>query len=823
MTVSRAIDHAARACALLVASCGALALGLLLSGHERVLALGLPGSPLMKPGSALGFVAAGLAVAGMGRRTRAGQGARASALALALLSALSLGLGLGRPGHPLAASATPSPLALAFLLVALAALRFDPAAGQGLRRAVVAGVTAGALSTGVLAFYAAWWWHAGERLLLVTLAPQSALLLALLALPVSALCLAATPPGFFRRHAWLLGVAGTMTAALVGAWGLVMATTSASMSREVAQRTQSVARTLLEHLHRSLDPADLILRQVALRIRDVGIERFAQSREDWSELAATAGSLQQIGAVVVLDREGRVVSFSGRFPAALPGNYAHRDYFLAHRRGETVHLGALIQTAMGPPAFTYSRRIDDRQGAFAGVVVATLELDYFRAFYRSLDLGHGGAVGLFRTDQRTLVREPAPEGLDVLDLNRDALFSRHVSVRDSGALVGFLPADPVERFIAYRVSKSLPVVVTASVSAAPLAADFAQEFFASAMLLTLAVMVLVNGTAQQLRAAARDAAHQRALEAGQATLQALIDGSLQGILVHKVHDEFKALFANEVAARMFGYDSAAQLLQEPDLRHLLPEAVQAELRQGWQRLCEGRIDALRSQVAALKRDGTPFSMEMLGRRIDWRGDAALQVAIMDVTERQRLEAELKRQASIDSLTSLLTRRHFNLLAEQELRRCRRAPQALTALMIDIDHFKRVNDTHGHQGGDAVLVRVAELIRGVLRGSDLVARFGGEEFVALLVGTDEDEAVAVAERLRQALHRECIVHKGREIRVSASFGISAWRPREHSLEPALGRADEALYAAKAAGRDRVRVHGAVAGAPQAVPAAVSPGP
>ncbi|NML15784.1 diguanylate cyclase [Azohydromonas caseinilytica] len=935
MSVCRAIERGARVCALLVGVCGALALALLLSGHERALALGLPGSPLMKLGSALGFTFAGLAVAGMGLRSRARRLARAAAAALALLALLSLAIGLGWPGQSLAARAAPASLALTFVLVSVAALRFDPAAGRGLRSAVVACVTASALSAGVLAFYAAWWWHAGERLLLVTLAPQSAVLQALLALAVSALCLAATPPGFFRRHAALLSVAGTMTAALVGAWGLVMATTSASMSREVAQRTQSVVQTLVEHLHRSLDPADLILRQVALRIRDVGVERFARSRLEWAELAATAAALEQVDAILVLDREGRVASFSGRFPAVLPGNYAYRDYFLAHRRGETVYLGPLIRTAMGGPAFTYSRRIEDRDGAFAGVVVATLAPAYFRAFYRALDLGPDGAVGLFRTDQRTLVREPMPEPLEMVDMSRYALFSKHVPARDNGTFVGLSPFDQGERFIAYRVSGSLPVVVTASVGAAPLAAEFAGEFFASAMLLTLAVVVLANGTAQQLRAVARDHAQQRALQereqhireiaatvpgmlyqwyarrdggsgfyylsprvqelfgqgpqayerdwtamvdardrpevresvaravAAQAPwqheyriahasgqvrwvramsrpvrctareivytgfvidvteerraqealsdnerrYQTLIEGSLQGILVQKVHDGFKALFANEVAARMFGYANAAQLLEQPDLRHLLPEGVQAELRQGWQQLCEGTVESVHQRFAALRRDGTPFWMEMLGRRIDWRGDAALQLTIMDVTEQQRLEAELKRQASIDSLTSLLTRRQFNLQAEQELRRCRRSLQPLTALMIDIDHFKRVNDTHGHQGGDAVLVRVAEIVRGVLRGSDLAARFGGEEFVALLVGSDEAEAVGVAQRLREALHRESVPHKGREIRVTASFGISAWQPHEDSLEPALGRADEALYAAKAAGRDRVLVYGA----------------
>jgi hypothetical protein len=113
----------------------------------------------------------------------------------------------------------------------------------------------------------------------------------------------------------------------------------------------------------------------------------------------------------------------------------------------------------------------------------------------------------------------------------------------------------------------------------------------------------------------------------------------------------------------------------------------------------------------------------------------------------------------------------------------------------------------NSASSAIASRRCTRLKGVLRGSDLVGRFGGEEFVALLVGADAREGLCAAARLCKALRRLVVLHKGQEIRVTASVGISAWRPGEESLEPALGRADEALYAAKAAGRDRARVHGA----------------
>lgn len=1365
MHFRQTIDRSARGCALLVSACGALALALWLAGRQELLALGLPGAPLMKPGSALGFMLAGLAIAVMGqpahRRRRVG---RVAGLCLLMLSLASLACSAELLSCQGASLASPSLLSLVFLLMALAALRFDPASGAGVRCAVVASVTGTALSMAVLILYTAWWLQAGQRLLLVTLAPQSAVLQTLLALVIGAVCMVAVPAGTFRRHATLLRVAAIMAMALIGAWGLILATNSASIARDVSQRTDSVAQTLLEHMHRSLDPVDLILRQVSLSIGSDGMQGFAHSLKEWRELSAAAQSLQQLSALLVIDREGRVVSYSAQFPAAVPGTFSHRDYFVAHQRGETVYLGPLIRAATGKYAFTYSRRINDADGRFAGVVVATLELGYFRSFYRSLNLGPDGSIGMFRTDARTLVREPMPDNLDAVDMARYALFARHVPQRSSGSFVGVSPFDGTQRFIAFRVSNSLPLVVTAAVSAAPLAAEFSRQLLASSILLTLAIVVLVGSAAQQLESGRRDEAQRRQLEAGKAftraildsmdatvaitdrqgnildvnkawmrfsqanagtgdyvgrnyldiacgdqaqgdghtvargiaavmegsahgfehnyecssateqrwfkvrvtpltgsdgcvvishenvtdlkltemalrqaqgelrqahdvlearvaertarleqalqrlTLlinnsplavlewdregritrwsrraeemfgwralevigrrpegfglvyeedrdevaslmaqmasgdctrsfnanrnhtkdggllhcewhnaalldgqgqmlsvlslvhdvsarhgaetarqesedrfrntfeqaavgiahvgldgrwlrvnqrlcemlgrtsaqlhrltfadithaadlqadlalvdellrgqrqsysmqkryvradgslvwaqltvslrrdgrgeplhfisvvqdiqalkdaedaliainheledrvasrtrelqaseqhireiaatvpgmlyqwyvradgssgfyylsprvqelyghapehfqgswlalvhdedrattqhsvkraiaakapwqhecrilhgngsvrwvralarpvrctdqetvytgvvidvtderlaqdalfenelryQTLIEGSLQGILVKKVHDDFKLLFANDVAARMYGYGDADELLQEPDLRHLIPEEVQQGLRHEWERMGRGDIDAVHTQVQGLRKDGTLFWLEIMGRRIDWEGQAALQATIMDITERQRLEAELKRQATIDSLTSLLTRRQFNVLAEQEIRHCSRYPQQLTALMVDVDHFKRVNDTYGHHAGDKVLAAVAETLRTTLRGVDLVGRFGGEEFVALLVGADESQALLAAQRLRRALAQLHVRHREHEIRVTASVGISAWRTGEASLEPALGRADEALYAAKANGRDQAVVHGAV---------------
>lgn len=168
----------------------------------------------------------------------------------------------------------------------------------------------------------------------------------------------------------------------------------------------------------------------------------------------------------------------------------------------------------------------------------------------------------------------------------------------------------------------------------------------------------------------------------------------------------------------------------------------------------------------------------------------------------RMRVSLIEQAQQDPLTQLLNRRSFERLAKQEAQRAQRSGGRWALLMIDIDHFKRLNDSLGHAAGDHALVAVADCLRAALRTEDLAARWGGEEFVLLLVGTVENVAAQVAERIRQSLQALPLQFQAQSFRITASIGLAATQGAEQSLSSLLQRADEALYAAKAAGRNRV---------------------
>jgi len=173
-----------------------------------------------------------------------------------------------------------------------------------------------------------------------------------------------------------------------------------------------------------------------------------------------------------------------------------------------------------------------------------------------------------------------------------------------------------------------------------------------------------------------------------------------------------------------------------------------------------------------------------------------------------LEAQesLRHQATHDHLTGLWNRRMILDVLARELNRSMREKRPIAVAMLDIDHFKLINDTHGHLTGDEVLIEVAELLQRVVRAVDIVARYGGEEFVVVLPETGAPGAEAFAERLRELIESQAFVaSRGNPIRLTTSIGVSCFPGfGVESVEDLLTNADQALYRAKSDGRNRVRV-------------------
>ena len=179
------------------------------------------------------------------------------------------------------------------------------------------------------------------------------------------------------------------------------------------------------------------------------------------------------------------------------------------------------------------------------------------------------------------------------------------------------------------------------------------------------------------------------------------------------------------------------------------------------------------------------------------------VVLRDVTERKMHSDNLARLLTTDHLTGVTNRAHFFEIAESEVARAQRHDRALSLVMVDADHFKRINDTAGHQAGDDVLKRIADEAKALLRSSDTVARLGGEEFVLMLPSTTTGEAMVVAERLRVAVERARIDTAVGQRKATISLGVASLGDANPTLQDLLAAADRALYDAKRAGRNCVR--------------------
>ncbi|WP_219406702.1 diguanylate cyclase [Pseudomonas sp. Colony2] len=250
-----------------------------------------------------------------------------------------------------------------------------------------------------------------------------------------------------------------------------------------------------------------------------------------------------------------------------------------------------------------------------------------------------------------------------------------------------------------------------------------------------------------------------------------------------------------------------------DIYEIEPGVLQQDARKVFERIhpldVERVRESIRLSTLQLSHWREEYRVQLPHRGLRWvRGEATPEELagggtlwhgyVSDISDLKRVEEELRALSITDSLTGIHNRRYFQDRLKAEMIRVKRASGALSVIMFDIDHFKRINDQHGHAVGDEVLKELCRRISQRLRRTDVFCRLGGEEFVVLCANTDGSQAFSVALELWQALRGEPMEGVGT---VTASFGVASWRVEE-GVDSLLLRADSGVYAAKQAGRDRV---------------------
>ncbi|MBI5664097.1 MAG: diguanylate cyclase [Nitrospirae bacterium] len=268
----------------------------------------------------------------------------------------------------------------------------------------------------------------------------------------------------------------------------------------------------------------------------------------------------------------------------------------------------------------------------------------------------------------------------------------------------------------------------------------------------------------------------------------------------------KILSANKAACQMYGYSEEEFLrlsitdLDTPEHAAKAPKRIR--------RILEG--ETLRLEITHTGKDGKVFPVEVSASLMQIDGRKFVLSIYRDISKRKEIEGdrdvlirELQHLSQTDGLTGLFNRQHLDKRLTEEMERARRYGSPLSLIIFDIDHFKRINDSYGHIIGDKMLQTTASVIRDTLRTTDIAGRFGGDEFVVILVQTDIGIGVQVAERLRSRIGQELVpVREGQTAGFSISLGICQFDGAFKRAEDFIAKADTALYEAKRNRRNTV---------------------
>lgn len=297
----------------------------------------------------------------------------------------------------------------------------------------------------------------------------------------------------------------------------------------------------------------------------------------------------------------------------------------------------------------------------------------------------------------------------------------------------------------------------------------------------------------------------RVLKESEAKFRAVLDQSLVGIVIT---EQGSFSYVNPKFTEIFGYSE-----QELAGIHPIDLAFREDrslVRQQLRKAFAEKIHELRFTFRGLRKDGTTVYIEVAGSApTQIAGHRSIIAVITDITQRvhaeqemRALQVQLQEQAIHDPLTGLLNRRALEDSLGRELIRATRQRDPLSLIICDLDHFKAVNDSHGHLAGDEVLKKFAALLKEQTRGSDICCRYGGEEFVLVCPRMTQAKAAERAELLRERCAALPFIFSGKLLPVTASFGVASFPQHGNTGDQLIRAADRALYAAKDAGRNRV---------------------
>ena len=550
------------------------------------------------------------------------------------------------------------------------------------------------------------------------------------------------------------------------------------------------------------------------------------------ELQLQSAHFPEILGYQIVDRHG-VVRISSA-PESVGVNVADRSYFKALAKDPSQSLvisEVLVGRPGGRPVMVMASPLMDFGNSLRGMVIAPLNLDHFRHVFDSVSLGAHGVIVLRRSDNGQLVlrRPELPDAVNrALSVNP---MHRRIEAGDRSGTIRFRAVlDGVERVYAYQRVGDYPFYVAVGLATNDYLASWRRTAAIAVTTSLLLVLSLALVLIRLLRVEREEAITGAKLKESEARYRMLADNSHDVIWTLDIPTR-RFTYVSPSVRQLRGY-SAQEVMAQPLEASLTPESaerVNREIDQRLRRIASGdrQAQVLTSELDQLCRDGGVVSTEVVStylldadgvartilgitRNVSERKAAEdvlretnrqLQVKIAEI---ERLQEALQQQAVRDGLTGLYNRRYLDETLERELARARREGQTLSLVMLDIDHFKRINDNYGHQAGDEVLKSLSAILLADVRTEDVACRYGGEEFLILLPKMPLAAALERAEIWRATIERLSIDRAGVAIRFTISLGVAAYPGHGKTPDELTRCADRALYQAKREGRNRAVV-------------------
>lgn len=552
-----------------------------------------------------------------------------------------------------------------------------------------------------------------------------------------------------------------------------------------------------ENIRLALTEADIVLQLIKLELETQG---YIDAKHE--KMIKKLGKISVINSIGATDAEGNLIFSFG--PAMNSQDIVQQDFFQSQKFYEfqELFIGTIFAEGEKAPSIVISRRLNDSQGNFNGIVSVRLSKDNLIGVFEKLQLGNDKGILLLRRDRTFLARYPQAIDAEMSSgyFMDHPVFDSIAQGKQSGEYEAKSPADGIERISAYRAMSDYPVVVIAATSkiealesALSLKRIYRITGGGFSFIIIVALVIIWLQMRKQVVTAVELRKERYLLSAAMLSIG-------EGIIA--TDHEWKIVLINKMAQMLTGCSEEQACGQKfADTINLTQGQESENITDLISKVVEtGESLYLPKDVILLDMQNKEYYIAGSVSPIIGENDAITGIvfSFYDVTETREKQRRIEYLSHHDQLTGLYNRNFVEEILGTEMARADRYHQVLSMIILDLDHFKKVNDTYGHPIGDKVLKETAAITASNVRKADIPARIGGEEFIVIMPQTSAGNAMTVAEKIRVMLeqHEHPLVGK-----VCASFGV-AERLSGESFEAWYKRADAALYQAKQGGRNRV---------------------